>query len=83
MRVAFLTAALAAGFAAAVLAVLAIWLVTLVSRSSAPWEAAPWVVPLVAVVFAAATYLAERIAHRRTIARMHAIGEPWAFRDER
>lgn len=81
MRVAFLTAALAAGFAAAVLAVLAIWLVALVSGSSDPWTAAPWVVPVVAVAFAAATYLAERIAHRRTLARKHAMGEPWAFRD--
>jgi steroid 5-alpha reductase family enzyme len=82
VRVAFLTAALAAGFAAAVLAVLPIWLVTLVSGSSEPWAAAAWVVPLVAVGFAAATYLAERIAHRRTLARLRATGEPWAFRED-
>jgi hypothetical protein len=43
---------------------------------------APALIGLVAIAFGAGTYLAERIAYRRTLARMRATGEPWAFREE-
>jgi hypothetical protein len=36
----------------------------------------------VAAGFAVATYVAERFAHRRSLARMRAIGEPWAYRED-
>ena len=81
MRLAFLTGALASGFTAAGLSTLIIWIATVVTGSSEPWGWAPPVVALVAVAFAAATYLAERTAHRRTLVRMRATGEPWAYRD--
>jgi hypothetical protein len=81
MKLAFLTGALSAAFAAAALTALAIWVVTVVIDSSAPWSIAPLLVVVVAIIFGVATYLAERVAHRRTMARMRATGEPWAFRD--
>jgi cyanate permease len=82
MSGAFLTAALAAGFAGAALAALAIWIVTVVSGSTEPWRAAPVVVAGVAVLLAIATYAAERFVHRRSMARMRATGEPWAYRED-
>ena len=81
MTLAFLTGALASGFTAAGLSALLIWIVTVVSGSNDPWAWAPWLVALVAIVFAAGTYFAELVAHRRTIARMRATGEPWAYRE--
>ena len=80
MRLAFLTGALSAAFAAAALTAFVIWVVTVVADSPAPWSLAPLLVGLAAVAFGLATYLAERIAHRRTLARRRAVGEPWAFR---
>lgn len=81
MRLVFATAALSAAFAAAALAAFAIWVVTVIVGSPAPWSVAPLVVGLVAVAFGVATYLGERIVYRRSLTRMRAIGEPWAFRD--
>jgi hypothetical protein len=81
MKLAFLTGALSAGVAAAALSTLLIWLVTVLLGSPQPWSMAPFVVPVVAIAFGAATYLAERVAHRRTLARKRATGEPWAFRE--
>ncbi|HVM24794.1 MAG TPA: hypothetical protein VM253_05295 [Candidatus Limnocylindrales bacterium] len=82
MKLAFLTGALSAGVAAAVLATLLIWIVTVLAGSPDPWSIAPFLVALAAVAFGGATFVAERIAHRRTLARKRAKGEPWAFRDE-
>ena len=82
MRLAFLTGALSSAFAAAALAALVIWVATVILDSPAPWSVAPLVVGLVAVAFGITTYLAERIAHRRTLARKRATGEPWAFREQ-
>ena len=81
MTLAFLTGALASGFTAAGLSALLIWIATVVTGSSDPWGWAPWVVALVAIAFAAATYVGEWIAHRRSLARMRSTGEPWAYRD--
>ena len=81
MTLAFLTGALASGFTAAGLSTLLVWVATVVTGSPDPWGWAPSVVALVAVVFAAGTYLAERFAYRRTMARMRSTGEPWAYRD--
>lgn len=82
MRLAFVTGALAVAFVAGALAAFVLWVLTVALDSSAPWSVAPLVVGLVAVAFGIATYLAERIAHRRTLARMRATGEPWAFRGD-
>lgn len=76
MRAAFVTGALAGGFAVAVLATAAIWVVTLASGSTAPWASAAWIVPLVGVVGAAATYAGEVIVHRLTQDRKRETGEP-------
>ena len=81
MRAAFLTGALAGGIAAVALVALAVWLVTVVTGSTDAWAAAPWLMIGFAVLIAAGTYLAERIIHRRTMARMRAVGEPWAYRE--
>jgi hypothetical protein len=35
-----------------------------------------------AALIAAGTYLAERVSYRRTMARMRAMGEPWAYRED-
>ena len=35
----------------------------------------------VAFIVAVATYVAEGIAHRRTLAQMRSTGEPWAYRE--
>jgi hypothetical protein len=80
MTVAFLTGAVAAGVAAAGLTALVIWVATVISGSSDPWSIAPWLLLAVAAVVGAATFLAERIAYRRTLARMRSHGEPWAYR---
>ena len=82
MSLAFLTGALSAGVAAAVLAVLGLWVVSVLVGSPAPWTLAPWLVTIAAVGFGGATFFAERVAHRRSLARMRAAGEPWAFRDD-
>lgn len=82
MRLAFVTGALAGGVAAVALVALAIWLVTIVSGSAAAWAAAPWLMIGFAALVGAGTYLAERIIHRRTMARMRAVGEPWAYRED-
>jgi hypothetical protein len=81
MRLAFLTGALSAAFAAAAITALVIWVVAVIVDSPAPWSVAPLLVGIVGTAFGVATYLGERIAHRRTIARMRATGEPWAFRE--
>jgi type IV secretory pathway VirB2 component (pilin) len=82
MRLAFLTAALSATFVIGVLAMIAIWGVSALTGARDVWRWAVPVVGLLAVAFGTATYLGERIAHRRTLARMRAKGEPWAFREE-
>ena len=81
MALAFLTGAVASGFTAAGLTALLIWIATVVSGSTYPWSIAPWLVGVVAAIVAVATYVAEGIAHRRTLARMRSTGEPWAYRD--
>ena len=81
MVLAFITGALASGFAAAGLTTLLIWVATVLSGSSDAWSLAPWLVAVVAVAVVIATYAAERAAHRRTLARMRSTGEPWAYRD--
>ena len=81
MALAFLTGAVASGFNAAGLTTLLIWIVTVVSGSADPWSIAPWLVSVVAAIVAVATYVAEEVAHRRTLARMRSTGEPWAYRD--
>ena len=80
MALAFLTGAVASGFTAAGLTALLIWIATVLSGSSDPWSIAPWLVTLVAALVAIGTYVAEGIAHRRTLARMRSTGEPWAYR---
>lgn len=80
MKLAFATGALASGFVAAGLSALVIWIITVVTRSADPWSATPWIVSLFAAIVAGATYIAEGIAYRHTMARMRATGEPWAYR---
>ena len=82
MRLAFVTGALAGGVAAVAVVAAVIWVVTLVSGSTDAWAAAPWLMAGFAVLIAAGTYLAERVIHRRTMARMRAVGEPWAYRED-
>jgi hypothetical protein len=81
MRLAFLTGAVASGFTAAGLTALLIWVATVLAGSSDPWAIAPWLVTATAAVVAIATYVAEGIAYRRTLARKRSAGEPWAFRE--
>lgn len=81
MGLAFLTGALASSFAAAGLTALLIWVVTVLSGSADAWSIAPWLVATVAALTAIGTFIAERAAYRRTMSRMRATGEPWAFRD--
>jgi len=81
MVLAFVIGAVASGFAAASLTALVIWIATVLSRSPDPWSIAPLVIVVVAFIVAAATYVAEGIAHRRTLARMRSTGEPWAYRE--
>jgi hypothetical protein len=82
MVVAFLVGAVASGFSAAGLTALLIWVATVVAGSSDPWSIAPWLVTSVAALVAGGTYVAEGIAHRRTLARMRSTGEPWAYRED-
>ena len=81
MVLAFVVGAVASGFTAAGLTALVIWIATVLTRSADPWAIAPVLVVAVAFVVAAATYIAEGIAHRRTLAQMRSTGEPWAYRD--
>jgi len=81
MVLAFVTGAVASGFTAAGLTALLIWISTVVSGSTDPWSIAPWLVSAVATLVAVATYIAEGIAHRRTLQRKRSTGEPWAYRD--
>lgn len=81
MNAAFLTAALAAGLAAVALASVALWVVTVISGSPDAWRAAPWLLPVVGILFGAATYAAEWIARRRDDRRARTTGEPWAYRE--
>ena len=81
MTLAFLTGALASGFAAAGMTGLLVWVVTVLSGSSDPWSIAPWLVAVVATLVVIGTFIAEKAAYRRTVARMRAAGEPWAFRE--
>ena len=81
MGLAFLTGAVASGFTAAGLTTLLIWVATVLAGSSDPWSIAPWLVTLVAALVAVGTYVAEGIAHRKTLARMRSTGEPWAYRE--
>lgn len=82
MLLAFLSAALAAGFTAAGLATLALWVVSLLSGDSTAWGVAPWVVAAAGLGVTLLTLVAEGVAHRRMQARMRsrAAGEPWAYR---
>ena len=80
MTLAFATGALASGVAAAGLVAMVVWLVTIVTGSPDPWSVAPWLLPLVAVVVGAATFLAERHLRERELAQNRATGEPWAYR---
>ena len=82
MNLAFLTGALAAGFAGAALTALIIWIVTVVSGSTEPWRSAPLIVTLAAGALAIATYAAERFIYRRTQEQKRSTGEPWAYRDD-
>jgi uncharacterized membrane-anchored protein len=81
MTLAFTTGALASALAAAGLTALIIWIATVVTGSSDPWTVAPWLIPLVAVVIGAATFVVERYLHERERARKRASGEPWAYRE--
>jgi phage shock protein PspC (stress-responsive transcriptional regulator) len=81
MGLAFLTGAVASGFTAAGLTALLIWVATVLAGSSDPWSIAPWLVTLIAALVAVGTYVAEGIAHRKTLARMRSTGEPWAYRE--
>ena len=78
---AFITGGLASGTAAAGVSALVIWVATVISGSSNPWSTAPWLLPLIAVVFGAATFMVERHLRDRELAQKRATGEPWAYRD--
>lgn len=80
MRLAFVTGALAAGLAAGAITALVIWVVTVITGSSGSWGVAGWLVLALGVAMGVLTYVAEREAHARTMARMRAAGEPWAYR---
>jgi hypothetical protein len=81
MKLAFVTGAIASGFAAAGLTALVIWVATVISGSSDPWSVAPAVVAGVSAAVAILTYLAERFIHQRSMSRKRAVGEPWAYRE--
>ena len=81
MKLAFGVGAVAAALAVVAMRAAVIWLVTVVSGSEAAWSAAPWLMVGGAVLVALATYAAERFVHRRTMARMRSMGEPWAYRE--
>jgi hypothetical protein len=81
MTLAFATGAVAAGFTAAGLTTLMIWVATVLAGSPDPWGVAPWLVSSVSALVAIGTYVAEGIAYRRTLDRMRSTGEPWAYRE--
>ena len=80
MVLAFAIGAVASGFTAAGLTALVIWIATVLSNSTDPWAIAPFLIVAVAVIVAAATYVAEGIAYRRSLDRKRSTGEPWAYR---
>jgi hypothetical protein len=82
MALGFLTGALAAGLAAGGLTAALVWLSTVLTGSEGAWAVAPYLIVVVALVFAAATYVAERIARGRDLQRQRATGEPWAYRQD-
>lgn len=82
MRLAFATGALAAGFTVAVLAMLVVWIVTLITGSTEAWGVAPWLIPVLSALTVLATYLAEGIVDRAADRRKRATGEPWAYRED-
>lgn len=83
MILAFVVGAVASGFAAAGLTALFVWIGTVLSGSADSWAIAPWLIVGVALLVAVATYVAEGIAYRRSLARMRTTGEPWAYRPDR
>ena len=82
MGLAFLTGALASGLAAGGLAAALVWLTTLLTGSEGLRGVAPYLIVMVALGFAAATYAAERVARARDLQRQRSTGEPWAHRKE-
>jgi hypothetical protein len=82
VTLAFATGALASGLLGGGLAGVIIWIVTVLTGSSDPWSVAPLLVAGAGMVVAGATYVAERIVHRRGQQRQRAIGEPWAYRED-
>ena len=82
MALGFLTGALAAGLAAGGLTAALVWLSTVLTGSEGAWGVAPYLIVVVALAFAAATYVAERIAQARDLRRQRATGEPWAYRQD-
>jgi hypothetical protein len=83
MGLAFATAALAAGVVGSALTTLLAWVATVVAGSDGAWTVAPWLGVGVGALVAVATYGAEVVVHRRTMARMRSTGEPWAYRQRR
>lgn len=83
MALAYLVGAVASGFSAAGLTALVVWIGTVVSGSDDSWAIAPWLIAAVGALVAVATYVAEGIAHRRSLERMRSSGEPWAYRPDR
>lgn len=81
MTLAFVTGAVASGFTAAGLTTLLVWVATVIAGSTDPWAIAPWLIGAAAALVGIGTFVAERIAYRRTIGRMRAVGEPWAYRE--
>jgi hypothetical protein len=82
LKLAFATGALASGLVGGGLTGLLVWIATLVTGSGDPWSVAPVAVAAVAALVAGATYLAERIVHRRSTERQRSMGEPWAYRGD-
>jgi hypothetical protein len=83
MALAYLVGAMASGFTAAGLTALLVWIGTVLSGSGDAWAIAPWLIAAAGLVVAAATSVAEGIAHRRSLERMRSSGEPWAYRPDR
>jgi hypothetical protein len=83
MALAYLVGAMASGFAGASLTALVIWIGTVLSGSADAWAIAPWLIAAAGALVAVGTYVAEGIAHRRSLERKRSTGEPWAYRPER
>ena len=83
MPLAFVVGAVASGFSASGLTALVVWIGTVLSGSGEAWGIAPWLIAGVGLLVAVATYVAEGIAHRRTLAVKRSHGEPWAYRSGR